>query len=851
MAVRVVDDVSRDIGYALRIFRSQPGFTAVAVLTLALGVGANTAIFSVVHAVLLQPLPYKDADRLVRLVEHIPAAESARGQPERVASMAIHEFDDWRAQSRTLSHMALYATSSMTLMGRDPAIRLRVARVSPATFPMLGLQPAIGRAFTAAEDTRGADPVAILGTAAWTRHFSADPAIIGRPITLDERVYTVIGVLGPDAVFPERDTDVWVPFVPLDPQTGRLIRAPLIARLQDGVSREAATEEANALAPRLRGAPRSASRSSDRAAADAKRFEILGVQTHLVAPVRTALMVLMLAVGGVLLIACANVANLLLARNVSRQRELAIRGALGARHGRLIRQVLTESLVLACLGGVAGLAFAFGGVQVVKTLARVEGPRWLAGGNGSGSILPSVDRIGIDATVLTFTLSAAILTGILFGLAPVLHLRHVRHIDLIKTGSGAGATASGASQFSLHRGRGLLVVAQLALATMLLVGAGLLIRSVVKLSHVDAGYDARHVLTFQVVMPSRRLAVDDLHRQHVAEEITQRIKALPGVRFAGFTNLMPLTGGARWMLMLSLPGVPPESMRQNQPQTRYVSQAYLQAMGVRLVEGRWFSKEDATGAAKVLLVNEAFAKRFFPGRSAVRTLASLNGEPWEIIGVVGDVRQGTLDTEAEPQWFIDFRQLPSKAPFFPNDGGVFFAVRTDGDGDDGDPLAAVTAIRGVVRQLEPRAALDNVYEMEHLVSSSLARPRFYAVLLGIFASVAAALAAIGIYGVLAYSVTQRTREIGIRMALGAPRSQVLALVLRQSAVLILSGIVIGIAGALALTRYLTSMLFGLTPLDPPTFVGVSLAFAAIATIASYVPARRAATVDPVVALRSE
>jgi putative ABC transport system permease protein len=838
----------RDAKYALRAFLSQPGFTCVAVLTLALGVGANTAIFSVVHAVLLRPLPYQDADRLVRIVEHVPAALSVTGQPERVASMAIDEFLEWRDRTRTLSQMALYAPASMTLMGHDQAIRLRGARVSPATFPMLGLRPLIGRVFNTAEETRGADNVVLLGATAWKRHFASDPAIIGRPITLDDRTYSVIGVLGGDHMFPDTDTEFWLPFVPLDPQTGRLMRAPLIARLADGVSRDAAAQEANAIARVLRGiSPTAAVSTATGSAApgsteEASRFDVIGVQDHLVAPVRGALLVLMMAVGAVLSIACANVANLLLARNVSRQREIAIRGALGAKFWRLARQMLTEGLVLASMGGAAGLALAYGGVRVVKTLAAVEGPRWIA--SGRGSILPEVDRIGIDGTVLMFTLAAACITGLLSGVAPLLHLRGVQPLDAIKKGSTADA--AGLSLFSRHRGRSLLVVAQLALATMLLVGAGLLIRSFVKLSRVDTGYDPRNVVTFQVVLPPRRLAADDPRRQLFAEEMTRRIHAVPGVRFAGFTNFMPLST-ARWMITFTIPGVPPEAMREGRrPQTRYVSQSYLQAMGVRLTEGRWFGDEDTAGRARVLLVNQALARRFFPGRSPVNAMVSLNGEPWEIAGVVGDVRQGSMDEEAEPQWFIDFRQLPANVPFMPIEGGVFFAVRTDGD-----PLAAVASIRALAAQLEPHAALDSVFAMDQLVVSSMARPRFHAVLLGLFASLAAGLAAVGIYGVLAYSVSRRTREIGIRMALGAPRRQVLTLVLRQSAGLILAGISMGIAGALFLTRYLTTMLFGLTPLDPPTFVGVALGFAALATIASYIPARRATNVDPLIALRNE
>jgi putative ABC transport system permease protein len=842
------DLLRQDIRYGVRSLGRNPGFATVALLALGLGVGATTAVFSVVNSVLLQPLPYRSADRLVRLIENVPARESVTGQPERIASMATDEFTEWRGRMRTLSHMGMYGAASMTLIENGRAVRLRGARVSPSIFPMLGLQPAMGRLFEPGEEGRGADAVAIVAHRTWQRHLGGDSSILRqhRSITLDGRAYSIVGVMGPDASFPDPETEFWIPFVPLDLQTGRVMRAAMIARLADDATIESAEQEANATGAPLRPRPQpdaTATAAAAAAAAAARpRFEIVRVHDQLVAPVRPALRMLMAASAAVLLIACANVANLLLARNTTRRREMAIRGALGASRIRLARQALTEHLVLALAGWTVGLALAYGGVSLVATLAAAQGPSWLA--SFGGSVLPRVDDLGIDGSVLAFSLAAAGATALLFGLGPVVHQTRVQYTHAIA--EATAAAASGLSLFSRQRRRAVLVVAQLGMATVLLIGAGLLIRSFVKLASVDTGYEPNDVLTFQAVLPPGR--TEDPRRPVFATELTRRLRDLPRVQLAGFTNILPLTTG-RFVVSFTIPGVAPEATTADvgsRPQTRYVSQDYLRAIGVRLVEGRWFGdRDDATGA-KVVLVNQALARRFFGDRSPVGTFVTLGNTPWEIVGVVGDVRQGGLDTDAEPQWFIDFRQLTQYVPAIPHAGGVFFAVRTSDD-----PVAMVSTIRAIARQIESQAALDNVYALDALVSAALARPRFYAILMGLFASAAAALAAIGIYGVLAYAVARRTREIGIRMALGAPRRRVLWLVLGQGAGLTLTGILFGVAGAVLLTRYLRTMLFGLTPLDPPTFLGVSIVFAGIAALACYVPARRAMAVDPLTALREE
>jgi putative ABC transport system permease protein len=533
------------------------------------------------------------------------------------------------------------------------------------------------------------------------------------------------------------------------------------------------------------------------------------------------------------MIACVNVANLLLARGAARQREIAIRAAIGAGRGRLIRQLLTESLLLAVVGGVAGAALAVAGVELLRTLATTLSRIDL----GTSVSFPRLDEIRVDYDVLLFTLGVSIVAGIVCGIAPAIGESRADSKGVLR----ATAPASGVGRSS--RTQGVLVIAEIALAMTLLVGGGLLIHSFIKLTSVDPGYDPAHVLTFQVSLPVDRYPDERLTA--FAEDMVERVRTVPGVRAAAYANQLPMvqlrdTAGGLWRT--------PDAARKpapGGPDARFVSRDYLDVMGIRVIAGRGFSENDREGQARVLLVNEALVRRDFAGENPIgqRVFVGRDTTPWQIVGVLENVRQFGLDREPEPQFY--FCQLPQKTmPLFPV--GAYYAVRTDAES-----TAVVADVRRIANELDPQARLFNVVPMRQLVTTTIARPRMYAILLGTFAAVAVALAAIGIFGVIAYSVAQRTREIGIRIALGAQRSTVMALVLRQSAALVTIGIVLGGAGAAALSRYLEGMLFGLAPRDPATFVTVIIVFAVVAIAASYVPARRALAVDPLVALRSE
>jgi len=837
--MRFLDDLRQDVRYSVRVLLQLPAFSSVVVLTLALGIGANTAIFSVVNTLLLTPLPYKDPDRLVRLVENVPAELSPNGQALRVSGVEQREFPAWREQSRTLSHMAIYSPVAMTLSGRGEAVRLNGRRVSPALFALLGVPPLIGQAFDERDATSGAEPRIVLSHRAWQRYFAGDRNILTTPLILDGKSYVVTGVAQPDFDFPDPQTEFWVSLVPTEMPTTGIARVSMIARLAEGVSLEAATAEANVIGTQLRGSPPNGE-------SEQLRFTVTRANDQLVAPVRPALLVLFATVVFVLLIACANVANLLLARSSNREREIAIRAALGGSRGRLARQMLTETVVLAAAGGLAAIVIAYGSIALLKTLSMVNAPAWLS--PGSTAILPRVDQVAIDWRVLLFAAGASLVTGLLCSLAPLSHLAKIDPVHVIKD-----ATASVAAGLSFRRQnltKSALVVAEIALATVLLVGAGLLGRSFVMLSSVPIGYDPENVLTFQVVMPQGRLA-ESQQRQAVDEEFLTRFRMLPGVQVAGATNVLPLAPLAL-RLRFAVPQRPDLARGQVElPQARLVSRDYLRAMGVPLVAGRWFGEQDGAGAQPAMMINRSLARQYFGADNPVGTLVnSIGPAPWQIIGVVDDIRQATLDREPAPQFFLDFRQLlPGDRMLQMTDsvlGGRFYVVRTNDD-----PTTLVPDLRSIVAQSEPDAALTNVFTMNALVSMSIAKPRFYAALIGVLGVLAAVLAAIGIYGVIAYMVTRRTREIGIRMALGAPRPKILALVLGQGAALAGLGIAIGLVGALNLTQYLRAMLFGLGPSDPTTFVAVALAFAGVAALGCYLPARRATRLDPVSALREE
>jgi putative ABC transport system permease protein len=841
--VQVIDEAQQDVTHALRQLLRAPMFTLVAVITVALGIGANTAIFSVINAVLLRPLGYKNSDRLVRFIENFPRPSGSSGAPFRVPGMDVADLETLRAHTQTLSHVAVIAPTTMILMGPDDTVRLQGTQVSAAAFPMLGVQALLGRTFDATDDKVAADPVVVLSHAVWRELFGSDPHIVGRFLTLDGTERAVVGVMPPgfalpDAAFPNISNQVWVPFAAPRLPPGAKASRPAIARVKEGITLEAAAAELNAILP----AP------GDNRPAIGPRFELVRVQDQLVAPVKSALLILAAAVGVVLLIACVNVANLLLARMAAREREFAVRLALGAGRGRLARQVLTESVLLSLIGGIAGTGVAFGGLRVIRTLAASL-PRRDLGPNVS---LPRLDEIGIDGSVLIFTMAVAILTGVVFGLAPALWHSTQRSMHVLR--DGARSSSAGFDVFRRLRMQGVLVIAEIAMAMMLCIGGGLLMYSFAKLAAVNPGYDLEDVLTFQVTLPRRPYT--PVQYTTMTEDIATGLRATPRLRLVGYAMDLPLVSGRSGQLLRTnaaplsqpLPPAPPSSER---PLITRVSRDFLSTLGVRLIEGRGLSERDGAEQPSVMLINRTVARSRLLGDHPVGTRVYAFGgtTPIEVIGIVDDMRMLELDPEPVAQAFVDVRQFPPspaalRLSLVPST--LYYAVRSATGAAPSAP-----DIRALVRHVDPHTAIDNFATMQQLVSNSIARRRLFTVLLGVFALVAATLAAVGIYGVMAYTVTRRTREIGIRMALGASHRQVMSLVLRQTLTLTAVGIVLGVAGAAGVTRYLGSLLFGVSPLDPRTFFAVALVLGSIATLAASVPARRATRVEPLIALHEE
>jgi putative ABC transport system permease protein len=838
---RWLDDFGRDLAYGFRGLRRDPGFSVVVVFTLALGIGATTAIFSVLNAVLLQPLPYANPERLVRIFRNVPIVSgSGDTTVRRVAALDSSKLDAFRSQTQTLSHVGMFSIrTTMWRAGRDETSRLHGLRLSPAIFPMLGVQPIIGRTFEAREEVPGEGSVAVLSYGAWQRHFGGDLSVLGRNVLVesvvafagDGRTYSIIGVMPKGFYFPDPQTEFWIP-LPTDPKPGRAFL--WIARVRDGISIQAAQAEVSRILQQL----------LDDAGATAQLppFELARVKDAMVAPVRRALIILASAVGFLLLIACGNVANLLLARAAIRRREIEIRVAIGAGRSRLLRQLLTESALLAFTGGVAGVGLAFGGIHLLRSLAQ-----GLSRPDLTPGVIPRLEGIGLDAPALTLTLAVSALTGLVFGVGPAIHQSRSSSVDTLR--KGAGSSMSGFNLFRRDRAQGLLVVAEIGMAMILFVGGGLLLHSLWKLVNVHPGYDSRHVLTFQLSMPKERLA--DGHSTKVGELLTARLQSFSSVRAVGYAESLPIIPLFRSSLVRTTLAVPPSSpapgTSPEQPDTRIVSHGFLAAMGTKVVAGRGFDDADAAGMPQVMLINQTMARSGLFGANPLGQHVYIDfgdhgTETWEVVGIVEDVRQEGLDQDSYPQIYVDFRQYPGSPSRF----GPYFAVRTDGT-----DASVASNIRAIVKQIDPQATVDSLATMEQLVSNSLARRRLYAVLLTTLAAVAVVLAAVGLYGLIAYAVAQRTHEIGVRMALGAQRADVVGLVLRQSAVVTILGISLGIAGAAAVTRYLEGMLFGLTPLDLPTFVTVAAVFAAVAMVATFVPARRATKVDPMVALRCE
>jgi predicted permease len=845
-------NVEQDVRYAVRTLRRSPGFALVAVLTLALGIGATTAIYSVVDTILLQPLPFADANRLVQIAENVPS--SVPGRPPFRRGITYQEFLEWRARSTTLSDAFAASMGENVVRTNEGTARLWGATVSANTFTVLGASAMLGRALAAGDD---ANPnVVVLSFDTWRRLFHSQPDAVGAtlefqadfnasltPELVPPRLLTIVGVMPAAFELPTGPMDYYTPFV-VD-ASKRSPRITLVGRVRPGISLTAAMEEANVIGSAIVAAPANVS------ALSVPRFDVRDVKERMVEELRPALRVLLAAVAIVLLIVCANVANLLLARGTTRQREIAVRIAIGASRARIVHQVLTECLVLAAAGGAFGAAVGAAGVALVRSLTAVDAPGIFRLGFGT-SILPRGHELGVDPRLFAIAFGIAAITSVVFGALPALHMSRASSLHAMGS-RGAGSGRRGA------RIRAALVVGQLAMATVLLVGAGLLLHSFVKLSTVDRGYDPSNVLAFQLVLPPNYSVA---RKADTIDEILTRLRAIPNVEAAGFTRAGILIGEALTVGTFVPPGRTVDEMRANpiKPLIRAVGAGYLTAVGARLLDGRDFQATDATASVPPIVITRTVARQFFGAASPVGQLVDWHvgkgpASPMHVVGVVDDVRNTSPDRAANPEVFIEYRQLLALQRQWGDStqrqeqmaiGFLSFAVRARGN-----PAAVAPAVVKIVRAGDPNVGIDAMIPMERLVASSVARPRFYAVLLGAFAGVAGMLAAIGIYGVLAYAVVERTQEIGIRMALGAQRRNVLALVLRNGAILTTIGIALGLTVAAAATRLLQSMLFGVAPLDPSTFIAVSLTFGAVATLASYVPARRATEVDPMVALRSD
>ncbi|HEV3469192.1 MAG TPA: ABC transporter permease [Pyrinomonadaceae bacterium] len=805
-----------DIRYGARTLWKAPGFTTVAVVALALGIGANSAIFSVVNAIILRPLPYPEPERLV--------AVSGRDTREGTDywQHSYPNFVDLREQREVFEHVTAYSRASFFLIeGEDPE-RIVGAVSTHDLFGVLGVRPALGRAFTADEDRPGAPRVIVLGHRLWQRRFGGDPAAVGREIRLGSYTATVVGVMPPGFEFPLGSrAEAWMPLGPAIPAATLAARdsvyLDLVGRLREGVSVERARAEVQTIGARL------AAQYPDSNANQS--FGLTPMHENLVGNLRRALFVLLGAVAFVLLIACANVANLLLVRAAGRQKELAVRTALGAGRWRIMRQLLTESLLLAVLGGGLGLLLAMWGTDLLVSLAPAD--------------IPRTAEVGLDARVLLFTLGVTALTGVVFGLAPAWQASKADLNETLKEG-GRGSTEG-----TKGRLRGALVVAEVAVSLVLLVCAGLLGQSFLKLLSVEPGFEARGVLTADVVTLGKSFP-ERSQQAAFFSEVLARVAAVPGVEAVGAVNPLPL-GGNFNTYSFRIEGRPaPAPGEAPVSDFRTAAPGYFRAMGIPVLRGRAFDERDTEKSPPVMLVNEALARKYFPGEDPlgkrITTGDSGSGNPpltREVVGVVGDVRHAGLEEETTPESYVSYLQRPVSV----------MTVVARAAGGDAEALAA--SVRGAIREVNREQPVYNVRTMEQLLAESVARRRFNMTLLAVFAGLALALAAVGLYGVMSYTVTQRTHEIGIRVALGAQAADVVRLVVGQGMALALAGVAVGLFGAFALTRLMASLLYGVSATDATVYAAVALLLSSVAFLASYLPARRAARVDPMVALRHE
>ena len=803
--------------YAFRTLLRSPGFTIVALLTLALGIGANTAIFSFVNGVLLKPLPYQDPHSIVMVWEKPPGGYRNWN--------STLNFLDWKSQNNVFQAMAAVRYGgSVTLTGAGDPVELAASSVSAPYFDIFGVRAALGRTFASDEDQAGKSQVVILSHRLWQSRFGADPKILGRSLTLNGKPCTVIGVLPAHGPFDRSYAELWMPltFEPRD-MTRDYHWFMTCARLKSGVTLEKAQAEMNTIGARIADAY---PQSNKGWGVTVERFEDQLVGRQL----RSSLYVLLAAVGAILLIGCANLANLTLARGTSREREIAVRAALGAGRWRLIQQLIEENLLVALAGGSLGLALGYGMMRGLKLLVPA-------------GYLPQEADISIDVNILLFTLAVSILTAILFGLAPALHATRVDLAGSMKEGGRSATSGSGRARL-----RSALIVGEVALAFILLSGAGLLIGSFYRLQRVDTGFNSTNVTTAGIPIPRTRFGQPAQLLEYL-RQIGERVGTVPGVRGVAFTNALPMQGWGDGMPFLIAGHEAVDMAHRTACFYKRISVSYFRTLQIHLLRGRTLTDQDRTGAPPVLAINESMAKSYFKGEDPIgkRILIQelLYGQPglgpeiaWEVVGIVGDEQTGDLGDTKSPGVYVTYSQSPT------NDVNMVLSASAD-------PALLTTAINAAIHEVDKNQALADVRTLDQIKSGTVANDRLQTMLLATFAALALLLSAVGIYGVISYSVTQRTHELGIRAALGASQRGLLGLVIRHGMTLALVGLVLGAAGSLALTRLLSTLLFGISPRDPVTLIAVATILAGVAFAACYIPARRAAGIDPTVAVRYE
>jgi putative ABC transport system permease protein len=800
----------KDLRYSVRSLLLRPGFTAVALIALGLAIGAGTAMFSVVNAVILKPLNFDGSENVVIIWESAPKLHFD------IFTASPANFADWRTQAKSFEFMAAYSRSQFTLTGFESAERVPGAQVSADYFKLVRTPPMIGRTFFPEETMPGKDKVAVVSYGFWNRRLGADPGAVGKTLTLNGEQYNIVGVMPERFMYPS-NSEIWTP-MDVNASQGRgghfLVA---LGRPRGGVSIDTAGAEMKMIAVDLE--------KAYPATNEGWTTKVVNLHDDIIKDIRQSLLILFGAVAFVLLIACANVANLLLARGSDRAKEIAVRTAMGASRSRIVRQLLTESVILSVAGGLLGVGIAF---LALRSLVAVAPPN-----------LPRIQETTIDRTVLAFTVGISIATGLGFGMFPAFQMSRTNLHDALKEsvrGSSAGAER--------HRMRNLLVIAEIALSIVVLTGAGLMLQSLRKLVGVDPGFNPRNVLTAQFNLPAVRYPNDDAKNAFL-NRLVEHLSAMPGVTNVATVNSLPLSGST-FIISYSIAGRPP-ILPQNEPSAlmRFTTSDYFKTLQVPIVKGRAFTAEDRITAPPVIIINEAFVRREFPNEDPIgkQMLIGYSNNPGPrvprtIVGVVRDMRITSLSDEAEPQYYVPYSQLPFS--------GVSLALRTAGD-----PAQLASPLRNEMKNLDSSIALFNLRPFEDVLSTSIAQARFNGTLLAVFSGVALLLASVGVYGVMAYSVNQRTHEIGIRLALGQRRASILTMVLYQAIALAGIGALLGVTGAAGLTRFMTTMLFHVNASDPITYIVVVSVLMAVALSASYLPARRATRVDPMTALREE